>query len=230
VGYSLLLLTRYGRNGASSRVRHYNYVPALRQAGFDVTIAAFFDDDYIDRLYGGKPPPIAALIKAYGARFRQLVGSKRYDLLWIEKEVFPWLPIALERTLLARRPYVVEYDDPWYLRYAHYSQAIVRYLVGRKLESLVAHASAVVTGNSTVLADWARSSGARRLVELPSCVDVDRYPILPFPNGPFTIGWIGTPVTAKYLALVAEPIRQLQTKHGARLIAIGVGKNFSLPG
>jgi glycosyltransferase involved in cell wall biosynthesis len=229
VGHSLLLLTRYGRKGASSRVRHYNYIPALQQAGFDVTIAALFDDDYIDRLYGGKWPSIVSLIKAYGGRFRQLVGSKRYDLLWIEKEVFPWLPASLERAFLARRTYVVDYDDPWYLRYAHHSPAIVRYLIGRKLEDLVARAAAVVVGNSMV-ADWARSSGARRLIELPSCVDVDRYPVLPLPEGPFTIGWIGTPATAKYLALVAEPIRQLQTRHGARLIAIGAGNDFSLPG
>jgi glycosyltransferase involved in cell wall biosynthesis len=229
MGYSLLLLTRYGRKGASSRVRHYGYLPALERAGFDVTIAPFFDDGHIDRLYGGKRLSIAALIKAYAGRFRQLVDSKRYDLLWIEKEALPWLPASLERALLTRGTYVVDYDDAWYLRYAHHSRAMVRRLIGRKLEDLVAGAALVVAGNSA-LANWASSSGAHRVIELPSCIDLDRYSVSPLPEGPFTIGWIGTPLTAKYLALVAEPIRHLQANHGARLIAIGTGDDFSLPG
>ncbi len=229
MSYSLLVLTRYSRKGASSRVRHYDYLPALRRAGFEVTVAPFADDDYVDRLYGGKRLSTIALIKSYESRFRQLIGSKRYDLLWIEKEALPWLPAWLERALLARCTCVVDYDDAWHLRYARHPRALVRYSLGRKLEDLTAGAALVVVGSS-VLADWAGSSGARQIVELPSCVDLDHYSVLPLPEGPFTIGWIGTPITAKYLALVAEPIRQLQTNYGARLIAIGVGDDFSLPG
>jgi glycosyltransferase involved in cell wall biosynthesis len=106
---------------------------------------------------------------------------------------------------------------------------MVRYSLGRKLEDLVMRAALVVVGNS-VLAEWASSSGAGRIIELPSCVDLDRYSVTPLPEGPFTLGWIGTPSTEKYLALVAEPLRQLQASYGARLIAIGVGDGFSLPG
>ena len=54
MGHSVLLLSRYDRMGPSSRVRHYNYVPALERAGFDVTIAPFLDGDYLRRLYRGE--------------------------------------------------------------------------------------------------------------------------------------------------------------------------------
>ena len=227
--YSLLLLTRYSRNGPSSRVRHYSYVPALQRAGFDITIAPFFDEDYVDLLYSGKRPSVAKLVKAYGRRCHQLIKSKRYDLLWIEKEALPWVPATLERALLGRRTYIVDYDDAWYLRYARHSRAMIRYPMSRKLEDLVMHATLVVVGNS-VLADWADFSGARWVIELPSPVDLTQYPVLPSPDGPFTVGWIGTPVTAKYLAPVAEPLQHLQTKYGAKVLIIGVDEDFSLPG
>jgi glycosyltransferase involved in cell wall biosynthesis len=229
VTYRLLLLTRYCRNGASSRVRHYNYVPALKRAGFDVTIAPFFDEAYIEALYNGRRPSIGKVVKAYGNRVRQLLRSKHYDLLWIEKEAVPWIPAAWERALLARRAYVVDYDDAWYLRYAHHSRALIRHAIGRKLDDLAKHARLVVAGNSAI-AEWAGSAGARRVIEMPSPVDLAHYPALPCPDGPFTVGWIGTPVTAKYLALVAEPLRRLQAGHDAKVLVIGARDDFSLPG
>jgi glycosyltransferase involved in cell wall biosynthesis len=229
VSYSLLVLTRYGRQGASSRVRHYEYVPALQGAGFDVTIAPFFPDAYLDRLYGGNRLSIVELGKAYGRRVLRLLASRRYDLLWIEKETLPWVPAAVERVLLERHRYIIDFDDAWYLRYAQHSRAMVRHSLGRKLENLARRAALVVVGSS-VLGDWATAAGACRIIELPSCVDLDRYSVVPLPEGPFTAGWIGTPVTEKYLALAAEPLRQLQATRGARVIAIGVSDRFSLPG
>ncbi|MCZ6596580.1 MAG: glycosyltransferase family 1 protein, partial [Planctomycetota bacterium] len=35
----VLLLSRYGELGASSRMRSYQYLPALERAGIDVTVA-----------------------------------------------------------------------------------------------------------------------------------------------------------------------------------------------
>jgi glycosyltransferase involved in cell wall biosynthesis len=59
------------------------------------------------------------------------------------------------------------------------------------------------------------------VIEMPVAVDVDRYPVLPPPDGPFTIGWIGTPMNDAYLALIAEPLRRLHADYGARLRLIG---------
>ena len=65
---------------------------------------------------------------------------------------------------------------------------------------------------------------------MPPTVDIARYPILPLPEGPFTIGWIGTPTNINYLASIAEPLRHLHAAHGARLRLIGGSRSFSLPG
>ncbi len=222
------MLTRYGRDGPSSRLRHLAYVPALERVGFRVTVAPFFDDDYLATRYGNRRLGLGRLARAYGRRLRHLLNAHRYDLLWIEKEALPWLPAAFE-SVLRLRPFVVDFDDAWYLSYAQHSTSLVRVLLGGKLETIVQHATNVIAGNRH-LAEWATSSGAGRVVELPTVVDTSRYPVLPLPDGPFTIAWIGTPHSAKYLASVAEPLRHLQTNHGARLVVIGAGADDLLPG
>ena len=50
----ILLLSRYGHLGASSRYRSYQYIPYLRKEGIEITVAPLFDNDYIKDLYAGK--------------------------------------------------------------------------------------------------------------------------------------------------------------------------------
>ena len=227
--HSVLLLSRYERKGPSSRVRHYNFLPALERADSGVTTAPFLDNEYLERFFGGKRQRPQLLFKAYGRRLRQVLTARRYDLIWIEKEALPWLPAALERAFFGQRPLVIDFDDPWHLRYAGHWNAVTRAVLGRKLESVAAQAT-VVTAGSPALGSWARASQASRVVEMPPTVDMARYPILPPPEGPFTIGWIGTPTNINYLASIAEPLRHLHAAHGARLRLIGGGQDFSLPG
>src|SRR5215471_1653362 len=77
MSHSVLLLSRYGRKGPSSRVRHYNYLPALEQAGLRVTVAPFLDDEYLERLYGGQRRGLRLLARAYWRRLRQIVTARR---------------------------------------------------------------------------------------------------------------------------------------------------------
>ncbi len=227
MSHSILLLSRYTRKGPSSRVRHYDYLPALEQAGFRVTCAPFLDDEYIERLFGGKSSNPQILIRAYWRRLRQIASARQYDLIWVEKEALPWLPAVLEFAFLRGRPVVIDFDDAWHLRYATHRNPAVRFLLGRKLETVAAGAKVVTVGNS-MLADWAKSSHAPHVIEMPVAVDVDRYPVLPPPDGPFTIGWIGTPMNDAYLGLIAAPLRRLHAAYGARLRLIGGTGSLSI--
>jgi glycosyltransferase involved in cell wall biosynthesis len=225
---SILLLSRYDERGPSSRVRHYNYIPALERAGFRVTTAPLLNNEYLDRLYRGERSSLQILIKAYWGRLQHLFTARRYALIWIEKEALPWAPAAFERLCLGERPVVIDFDDPWNVRYATHRNPVVRLILGHKFETVVAHAE-VVTVGSAALAEWAKSSNKSRVIEMPPAVDIERYPVLPPPDGPFTIGWIGTPGNDEYIRLIAEPLRYLQTTYGARLRMIGASDRFSLP-
>jgi glycosyltransferase involved in cell wall biosynthesis len=222
----VLLLSRYGRKGASSRLRHEQFIPALAEAGIEVVGAPFLPDDYLTALYDGRSWPVRRLAGRYVERLSRLADARRADLIWLEKEAFPWLPFAAERLFLsAGPPLVVDYDDAWRLRYRNHRLSPVRCLLGNKLDRVMAAAAAVVVGNR-VLADQAQAAGARRVEIFPTVVDAARYPVRfvdgpTMDGGPPVAGWIGTPATAGYLRAVAAPLNRLTAEGRLRVRVVG---------
>lgn len=220
----VLLLTRYEQLGSSSRVRFYQYLPFLRAHGIECTPAPFFTDSYVRRLYSNQRPSLRTVLMAYRKRLTILLSSTAFDVIWVEKELFPWLPAVLE-VLLHRRniPYVVDYDDAVFHRYDKHHSFLVRALFGRKIDTVMRQAALVIAGNEYI-AERARRAGARRVECLPSVVDVSRYTIQERDTqSPFRIGWIGSPVTARYLDLVRQPMSLLSRDVPLELILIGAG-------
>lgn len=222
---NILALTRYGRLGASSRVRTHQYLEYLRANGCEVNAAPLFDDAYLQALYHGGRRPISTLWRGYVRRIRQLLGAGGYDLLWLEKEVLPWLPYALEKSMLpASVPYVVDFDDAVFHRYDLHRSAIVRRVLGTKLGRIMARAQAVVAG-SHYLAAYARDAGARRVELLPTAVDLEHYPVRAVQPAGRRIGWIGTPLTARqYLPIVYPALLRLARERDYTLVVIGAGE------
>ena len=221
----ILLLSRYGHLGASSRVRFYQYLPYLTSQGIHVTVANLFENNYIKDLYAGRRKRFSDIIGAYIRRLGYLFKSNSFDLLWVEYELLPWLP-AWGETMLACLgiPYVVDYDDAVFHRYNMHPRVMVRALLGGKIDTVMRRAALVMAGND-YLGDYARKAGARRVECIPSVLDLDRYNSTLQAKSPiFTIGWIGSPVTAKYLHLVRFALAEV-CKHGsARLVLVGSGQ------
>lgn len=210
----VLLLSRYGPQGASSRVRMYQFLPALGAAGIEVTPAPLIDDALLIRRYGAGRHMPGALVGPYASRVLTLLRRRSYDLLWIEYELFPWLPGVLDQLLIrGGPPYVVEFDDAVFHQYDSHASGLVRRVLGRKHDRLMARAATVIAGNA-YLADRANRAGASRVVTLPSVVDTDVF--VPGPSGsgqPPIVGWIGSPTTAGYLKAI-EPVLESLTRAG----------------
>ena len=100
----ILVLTRYGRRGASSRVRFLQFLPTLSTRGMSFSVQPLLDDEYVSRLYRGKRTRAVKILAAYFRRFRTLWFARNYDLIWMEKEALPWLPAAVELTALRGTP------------------------------------------------------------------------------------------------------------------------------
>lgn len=225
----VLALSRYSRRGPSSRLRFIDYVPWLREAGISIELEPFFDDAYLAHLYGTGRRRFGDVQRAYRRRLARLIAGSDYDLLWIEKEALPWLPAWIEQLLL-RRPFVLDYDDAWFERYAGHNNPVVRAVLGGKLERLARHARAVVAGNE-YLARWATAAGARHVAMIPTCVDPARYAI-PAPQhaaGAFTIGWVGSPSSAPYLTEIAPALEMLTRDTQVTVRLVGAGET-ALPG
>jgi len=219
----VLLLSKYGRLGASSRMRFYQYLPHLERFDIQVTAAPLLDDLYVTDLYAGKGRSFSALLASYAERLRRLLTSRTYDLLWIEKELFPYFP-ALAETLLkaARIPYIVDYDDAVFHTYDQHRRGLVRLLLGGKIDAVMRNASLVVAGND-YLADRARRAGSRVVEIIPTVIDLESYPVgHQHENDRFTIGWIGTPPTSKYLQLLNQVVAGLGDLDSCRFLFIGI--------
>jgi len=220
----VLLLSRYTRLGASSRIRTYQYLPYLESNGFHFDVVPLFDDNYVRNLYASGHRSLASVFSSYLRRLRCLLTSRRLDLLWIEKELFPWLPAWAER-LLAQIgiPYVVDYDDAIFHKYDLNSNKLVRLFLGSKIDRIMRHAEVVVVCND-YLGERARKAEAKRIESIPTVVDIESYKVLTKPNGAlFTIGWIGSPVTAKYIKLVQPALSEICKNGQAQVFLVGSG-------
>jgi glycosyltransferase involved in cell wall biosynthesis len=226
----VLALTRYGSLGSSSRVRFYQYIPSLTSLGMEIQVAPLLGNDYVRNLYGGKRQPVLSVFMAYINRIACLLNSRHFDLLWIEKELFPWLPTLADNLFLHRGiPYVVDYDDAVFHRYEQHGNRPIRALLGKKIDTIMRQATTVVAGNE-YLAEHAGHAGARHIEYLPSVVDIKRYKIREKTGEQFRIGWIGSPVTAPYLGLIRYALEEVMKKTGARLVLVGAGAVDPLPG
>lgn len=219
------ILTRYGRSGASSRLRFMQYVPALEAAGMTVEVLPFFPDDYLPRLYAGRSTQ-RQTAAAFLRQVRNLMGGAWGDLLWVEKEILPWIPWAVERRLLPSHACLVtDYDDAIFHRYDLHPNSVVRWLLGRKIDRIMASSALVMAGNP-YLAARAREAGARRVEIVPTVVDAAQYGILPrqTPLGQPCIGWIGTPSTwREYLVPIMPMLTDVARSFDARLRIVGGG-------
>lgn len=230
----VLFLTKYSPLGASSRYRTFQHLPGLRSEGIECEVEALFDDDYLEARFGeGEHSRLWPALQALLRRLTSLARARHFDLVVLEKELFPYLPGPLERLLLLLAPaYTLDFDDALFHIYDDHRRGLVRRLLGHKFEPLLRGASLVTVGNDYL----AEHCGAlcSRVEHLPTVLDLGRYPS-PAPgkkdSSGFTVGWIGTPVSAANLEVVSGPLRSFfESRPGGRLLLIGAGHGVELPG
>lgn len=222
----ILLLTRFGQQGASSRMRSFQFLPYLRTSGIECVVSPLFDDSLLLRKYKYGNYTLWSLLLAYWRRIQTLRTRHRFDLIWIEKEALPWMPVWFERLLLSGKPYVLDFDDAIFHKYDLHRLTWVRHVYGRRIDRLMAGACLVVAGN-TYLAQRARDAGATRVVIVPTVIDLDRYAAkstLTHGDEPLRIVWVGSPSTVRYLALLREPLAALSRQFAFKFRVIGGGE------
>ena len=217
----VLALTRYDNMGASSRMRVFQYIPELKKQGINVDIAPLFRDKYLERLYGNQPTNWLEIAADYFKQIFRLVSFRKYDLLWIEKELFPNMPPWAEQLFsFLKVPYIVDYDDAVFHNY-DVSTNPFKKLLSKKIDHVMA-SSAVVTAGNKYIAMRAKKAGAKRIEYFPTVVDLEKYSVpTPSDNGKIVVGWIGSPSTVKYLDAVIPAIKTLQKEMPLTLHVVG---------
>ncbi|MDZ4307434.1 glycosyltransferase family 4 protein [Allopontixanthobacter sp.] len=227
----ILVLSRYDQNGASSRVRFYQFAPELEALGWQLEFSPLLGEDIVATI--GRHRGLsdwAKIAAAYVRRIGAAFAAHHYDLVWIEKELLPFAPGLVEAVLRPRAvPYVVDYDDAIFHNYDAHRSGLVRRLFSRKLDWLL-KGSALVTAGSRYLEEYATRHGAQRVVAVPSCVQISNYPKTAYPGGPeLRLGWIGGVTTSPLLIGLLPVLQEAARRLPLRVVAIGAG-NIALPG
>jgi glycosyltransferase involved in cell wall biosynthesis len=219
----MLCLTKYGSRGPSSRYRVYQFLPFLEAAGIRTDVQTLHDDTYLDVRFRGGKPGAGYLAGRLARRAVALGNARRYELVFIQKEIFPYLPGLAEAILAAAGGrLVVDLDDAVFLYYQAARSSWVRFFLAKKFPRLLRRSRLVLAGNRYLQA-YAEKY-APRVVHFPTVVDTDRFKPGPAPgsggHSP-VIGWIGSPETAGYLETVVPALEQLAGRRRFCLSLVG---------
>jgi len=206
------------------------FAPALKAAGIELELSPFFDDLYLQNTYAGESKRAKSAL-AFLRRFKSLKALRDADLVWVEKEALPWLPWMIENAFLPSHvPIVSDYDDAIFHTYDIHRSYVVRSLMGRKIDRLMARSSLVAAGNQ-YLADRAQKAGASKVEIVPTVVDAEIYSVRNKnveAKNRVSLGWIGTPSTwAAYMEPMMPMLQDVIVRVSARLRVVGAGEAAS---
>jgi glycosyltransferase involved in cell wall biosynthesis len=219
----MLAFMKYGSRAASTRQRLLQYIPYLAEHGVEVEFLPLLDNAHLGRVAESRGPDPFSTAKAYATRIVQLFTPQRHDLLWVQYELFPYLPGLFERLArIGKVPIVYDFDDAVFHMYDSHSSPVVRLLLGNKLAPLLKAAAACVCGNAYL--ETFASRYCDNCVVVPTVVDTHLYKPAPSrSSAPIIVGWIGSPSTWKYVEPLLETITDTLRAHGAILRVIGAG-------
>src|SRR5579871_6325527 len=104
-----LFLTQTGELGPSSRYRVYQLLPRLEQLGVECVVSPAINDTLYRELYldpGTHPGRAAAFRAAWRRRKTDLQRIDEFDVIVVQKGVFPGLYSGWEKQFAARKPLV----------------------------------------------------------------------------------------------------------------------------
>lgn len=210
----LVVVTPYGRDGGSSRVRVYDWLDHL-----DLTAEVH---DYRGAA-ANRPKtlvrkPFSTLRAESATRSTEVAGRH----LLLSREASPLSGGRLEARLLSTAAHgVYDVDDALF----HDVGSGVRRVLSKAAtwSHAVAAADVVVAGND-YLADRA-SRTARRVVVVPSCVEPSAYPGKSTYRlaDPPRLVWVGSPATESYLLGIGPSLLDVHRRTGARLRVVSAG-------
>ncbi len=231
----ILALCSYPTDAAATRFRIAQFVEPLADRGIDVTIRPFLDSGQFSSLYsgGGVGGKAFSLVRSVLKRVGELVGLRKYDLIFVQREamlfgpaIFEWLYQAIGRV-----PMVLDLDDATYVSYISpsYGRLGSALKFFGKTDRLIEWAAVVTCGNRFI-AEYVEGKGTRAVV-ISTVVDNSLFCPADHKNELPVIGWIGTHSTYQFLTRLFPVIERLAEKHRFRLVVVGAGdRTIEIPG
>src|SRR5262249_54367028 len=205
------------------RYRTQQFIPYLKNAGHDCTIRPFSTSKLYAALRseGQFCRKIADGAYCTVRRMVQMAAVSEFDLIVIQREVFPFFAPVMERWVLFRHPKVVfSFDDAVYAGHGDIEglqhPVLYRLKYTRGVNDVIRNCYHVIAGNR-ILAEYARNLNAHVSI-IPTVVDCLRYQARTDHEGyPVTVGWVGSRSTVPYLRMIEPALLRLSQERRGKV-------------
>ncbi len=230
----VLGLSSYPLEAAATRFRMAQYIEPLSKRGIELTLSPFlrsneFQDLYDDQDVARKLLPFS---KSFFRRLTEVLASRRYDLLFVQREAMPFGPAVFEwlHRNLKGIPMVLDLDDATYIPYVspNFGRVGSALKFFGKTDKLIKRAAVVICGNRFI-AEYAQSLGVSAIV-IPTIVDTSEFNPKEHSNERPVIGWIGTHSTLPSVEWLFSVIQRLALKYEFVFKVVGAGCDVSIDG
>lgn len=232
----VLALSPIPEEGAGCRFRVSQYIPFLRDAGFDVTVSPFYSREYFNIVY--RPGNYAGKVAGFAAltlrRIAELFSLRDYDLVFLYREAIPAGPPFIERWIARQGiPIVYDFDDAIFLPAVSEANKALSFLKKPERVAEILRLSSRVTVGNEFLASYARQYNSHVTV-IPTAVDTNRFKPRTGPPADaarqLIVGWIGSPTTFQYLESIKDVLAEVSARHPFTLKVSGAGRAVDFPG
>ncbi len=230
-----------GDSNASSRYRALQYFPILSEHGIHAEasrpVANPLYERWMEHGSGGTRDKLPFYSLFLASRLVGVLHASQYDVVVIQRDLFPFGPPILERLLRRVNPHIVyDTDDATYLRPSFTPNTVwQRFRRFDKVTEVVRHARLVTVATEPIAA-WVRQHNPRVAI-VPMTINTELYDAAyarkkPRAEGaPIVLGWIGTRGGFPYVERLAPVFRQLAEKYPIQVrVVSGAFREISLPG
>lgn len=204
----IVMITDGNVDHPSSRIRALQYIPYLESEGFVVKwlprIPPKSKKSGVDKLV------FALKKRIFLLRIFIVILAGNFEILFVQRFFVPgWLLSYCKRK---RKILVFDFDDAIYI-------SAIDKQAEEKTISAIKIADLVIT-SCTVLSDYSRKFNENSII-ITSAVDTNIITPANKKNKLFTIGWIGSEWTSKYLSVLEPVFNDLLKKYKFRLLLVG---------
>ena len=228
----ILFITPYSSEGASNRYRVEQYLPYLKDNGFEYSVRPFVSSEFYRIIYkkGHMLKKIYYFYKGLIKRMADVFDAAQYDIIFIHREACPLGPPFFEWAMhRLNKPIIFDFDDAIFLRNFNPANSIYRYLkFPSKTNAIIRMSSAVIAAN-TFLKEYAQKFNSNVYI-IPTSIDTKKFCVSRKNSDELVIGWVGSPTAAPYLKIIFGAMQKLSSSYNFILRIVGAEKEISIPG
>jgi len=229
----VIFIVPYPIEGASSRLRVWQYLKHLERLGVRCCFRPFMSSAFYEIVY----QPGRFWLKTYHfilSAFNRLLDLpiiKKHDLVFVQREAFPFGPPIFEWIVakILRKPLIYDFDDAIFLKTKSKYNNLVRFVKSpQKISKIIRMSTQVIVGNKYLQEYALKFNQSTSVIVTP--VDTEKFkPEDKKANKDnVVLGWIGSHSTSTFLLPLRDVFQRLQAKYPCLTLRfVGAGNLFN---